>query len=138
MDMTPITSNTTVRRWARFAWHYVEMVIAMFAGMIILGFARSAVGLDFTYQNDPEIASLLMAFDMSIGMAAWMRFRGHRWPVTLEMCGAMFVPLVPCFPLLWLGLIDGGALMLVSHVAMFPAMLAVMLMRLDEYAGCAR
>ncbi len=136
--MTPITPNTPARRWARFAWHYVEMVVAMFAGMLVLGFARSAAGLTFTYQSDPELASLLMAFDMSVGMAAWMRFRGHRWLVTLEMCGAMFAPLVPAFPLLWLGLIDGGALMLVTHVAMFPAMLAVMLLRLDEYAGCAR
>ncbi len=132
--MDPITSNTSARRWTRFARHYVEMVIAMFAGMFLLGFAWSAAGLAFTYQSDPELASLLMAFDMSVGMAAWMRFRGHGWPATLEMCGAMFVPLVPAFPLLWLGLIDGGALMIVSHVAMFPAMLAVMFRRLDEYA----
>ena len=136
--MDPITSNTAARRWTRFARHYVEMVIAMFAGMFVLGFAQSAAGLAFSYQSDPELAYLLMAFNMSVGMAVWMRFRGHGWPATLEMCGAMFAPIVPLFPLLWLGLIDGMALMVVAHVAMFPAMLAVMLRRLDEYAGCAR
>ncbi|MEW9527315.1 hypothetical protein [Microbispora sp. NPDC049125] len=56
---------------------------------------------------------------------------------TLEMCAAMFAPAVPLFPLLWLGAIDGEALMMLAHVAMFPLMLAVMLRRRDEYAGCA-
>lgn len=53
------------------------------------------------------------------------------------MCAAMFAPAVPLFPLLWLGAIDGEALMMLAHVAMFPLMLAVMLRRRDEYAGCA-
>jgi hypothetical protein len=121
------------RRWGRFALHYVEMVIAMFVGMFLLGLLWPAVGIDFSYDRDPELAYLLMAFDMSVGMAAWMRFRGHAWAPTLEMCGAMFVPVVPLFPLLWLGAIDGMALMMVAHVAMFPLMLVAMLRRRDEY-----
>lgn len=75
-----------------------------------------------------------MAFDMSAGMAAWMRVRGHSWAPTLEMCAAMFVPVVPLFPLLWLGMIDGMAVMVAAHVLMFPLMLAAMFRRLDEYA----
>ncbi|MCA2224064.1 hypothetical protein [Nonomuraea aurantiaca] len=124
----------TQRSWGRFAWHYVEMVIAMFAGVLVLGFLLDAVGLGLTYERDPEAAYLLMAFDMSVGMAAWMRFRGHGWAGTLEMCAAMFVPVVPLFPLLWLGVIDGMGLMMAAHVAMFPLMLLVMLRRRDEYA----
>ncbi|MEU8206864.1 hypothetical protein [Streptosporangium sp. NPDC049046] len=124
------------RRWGRFAWHYVEMIIAMFVGMVVLGMLLSAVGLGFSHDRQPELAYLLMAFDMSVGMAAWMRYRGHGWASTLEMCAAMFVPVVPLFPLLWLGFIDGGSLMTIAHVAMFPLMLAVMFRRLDEYAGC--
>ena len=119
-----------VRRLARQS----RRVASVCTGAYVL----AAAGLAFTYQSDPELAYLLMAFNMSVGMAVWMRFRGHGWPATLEMCGAMFAPIVPLFPLLWLGLIDGMALMVVAHVAMFPAMLAVMLRRLDEYAGCAR
>jgi flagellar biosynthetic protein FliP len=122
------------RRWRRFALHYVEMIIAMFVGMFALELLWSAIGIDFSYARDPELAYLLMAFDMSVGMAAWMRFRGHAWARTLEMCGAMFAPVVPLFPLLWLGVIDGMTVMIVAHVAMFPLMLAAMLWRRDEYA----
>ncbi|MFD5316561.1 hypothetical protein [Streptomyces sp. NPDC127098] len=123
----------------RFALHYVEMVVAMFVGMFVGMFALAplwaAAGLDLSHDQDPELASLRMAFDMSVGMALWMRFRGHAWGPTLEMCGAMFAPLVPLFPLLWAGAVDGMTVMMVAHVAMFPLMLAVMLRRRDEYAG---
>lgn len=129
-----VGTGSPARRWARFAVHYVEMIIAMFAGMFVLALAWSALGIRFSYDQDPEAAYLLMAFDMSVGMAAWMRVRGHAWAPTLEMCAAMFAPVVPLFPLLWLGAIDGMGLMMAAHVAMFPLMLAAMLRRRDEYA----
>ncbi|RJL34367.1 hypothetical protein [Bailinhaonella thermotolerans] len=119
--------------WFRFALHYVEMIIAMFAGMLLLGLLLDLAGLSPSYTRDPEPAYLVMAFDMSVGMAAWMRFRRHGWASTLEMCAAMFAPAVPLFPLLWLGVIDPHGLMMISHVAMFPLMLAVMLRRRHEY-----
>ncbi|GAA1269762.1 hypothetical protein GCM10009677_23070 [Sphaerisporangium rubeum] len=131
--MTDTTLPPRSRHWGRFALHYVEMIIAMFVGMFVLDLAWSAVGVDLSYATDPELAYLLMAFDMSVGMAAWMRIRGHAWLPTLEMCGAMFVPIVPLFPLLWLNAIDGMTLMIVAHVVMFPLMLAAMLWRRDEY-----
>ncbi|GAA1272289.1 hypothetical protein Psi02_06360 [Planotetraspora silvatica] len=131
--MTSTTSNARSRR-LRFIRHYVEMVIAMFAGMILLGLLLSAAGLGFSHERDPELAYLLMAFDMSVGMAAWMRYRGHGWAPTLEMCGAMFAPALPLFPLLWLDVVDGESLMVLAHVAMFPLMLVAMLWRRDEYA----
>ncbi|MDA0633960.1 hypothetical protein OUY22_11080, partial [Nonomuraea sp. MCN248] len=133
--MTQTTARTRGRNWGRFTLHYVEMVIAMFAGMFLLAWLESLAGLSFSYDTQPEAAYLLMALNMSIGMAAWMLFRGHGWGSTLEMCAAMFAPAVPLFPLLWLGLIDGHGVMMAAHVAMFPAMLAVMLRRLDEFAG---
>ncbi|GAA3653270.1 hypothetical protein GCM10022224_015350 [Nonomuraea antimicrobica] len=109
----------------------------MFVGMFALGQLQSAVGLGVSHTGQPELWYLSMAFNMSVGMAVWMRVRGHRWAPTLEMCAVMFAPAVPLFPLLWLGGIDSGTLMLVSHVVMFPLMLVAMLRRLDEYAGCA-
>ncbi|WP_406673509.1 hypothetical protein WBK31_29590 [Nonomuraea sp. N2-4H] len=133
---TTTTAARTGRNWGRFALHYVEMIIAMFAGMLLIGMLRSAAGLGLSHAEQPELWYLAMALDMSIGMAAWMRVRGHRWAPTLEMCAIMFAPAVPLFPLLWAGAIDGGVLMLVAHVGMFPLMLAAMLRRLDEYAGC--
>ncbi|GAA0424298.1 hypothetical protein Acor_45100 [Acrocarpospora corrugata] len=131
------TAPKTGRRWGRFALHYAEMIIAMFAGMFVLGALLDVLGLGVSHREYPELGYLIMAFNMSVGMAVWMRIRGHGWASTLEMCAAMFVPIVPLFPMLWLGLIDGGTLMVAAHVAMFPLMLAAMFHRLDEYAGCA-
>jgi hypothetical protein len=46
----------------------------------------------------------------------------------------MFVPTVAATALLAAGtLADSHAALMIQHVAMFPAMLAVMLFRLDEY-----
>jgi hypothetical protein len=47
----------------------------------------------------------------------------------------MFAPALPLFPLVWLGVLDAGSMMMLAHVAMLPLMLIVMLWRRDEYAG---
>jgi hypothetical protein len=44
---------------------------------------------------------------------------------------------VGLFPLLWLGLIDGEALLVLEHLAMFLLMFLVMLRRRDEYGGAS-
>jgi hypothetical protein len=81
----------------------------------------------------------VMAFAMTVPMVAWMRYRGHGWTPAAEMSAAMFVPSFAAIGLLWAGSVtDGHALLMIQHVAMFPAMLAVMLLRLDEYTGHAR
>jgi hypothetical protein len=128
-----MTTTKARSGWLRFALHYVEMIIAMFVGMFALGFLQSAVGLGISHDRYPDLGYLVMAFNMSVGMAAWMRFRGHAWRPTLEMCAATFAPAVPLFPLLWLDVIDGGTLMILAHIAMFPLMLGVMLLRRAEY-----
>jgi hypothetical protein len=121
-----------------FLRHYLEMVAAMVVGMVVLGAAvrgvLALVGLEFPAQY-PELAALEMAVDMSIGMVAWMRHRGHGWAATLEMAGAMFAPLVALFPLLWLGLIAGDSLMVLEHLVMLPLMYLVMRYRRAEYGG---
>lgn len=48
----------------------------------------------------------------------------------------MFAPALACIALLGAGIVtDGGTLMMLEHVAMFPLMLAVMLWRKAEYSG---
>jgi hypothetical protein len=120
------------------ARHFVEMVVAMLVGMAVLGAARAGVvaaaGIDYSSGRYPELAALLMAFDMSVGMVVWMRYRGHGWASNLEMVAAMFAPAVVLAPLSWSGVISGDALMVFTHVAMLPLMLAVMLRRRAEYA----
>jgi hypothetical protein len=114
------------------------MVGAMVVGMVVLGAAvrgvLALVGLVFPARY-PELAALEMAFDMSVGMVAWMRHRGHRWASTLEMAGAMFAPAVALIPLRWLGVITGDALLVLEHLAMLPVMYLVMLRRRAEYGG---
>ena len=127
----------TSRRW-HFLRHYLEMVVAMFVGMGVLGGAVRGIlalaGSEFPAQY-PELTSLEMALTMSIGMVVWMRYRGHGWASTLEMAGVMFVPSIVLFPLLWLGLIGGESLLMIEHIAMLPLMYLVMLRRRGEYGG---
>jgi hypothetical protein len=145
-EMQPQTAQTgshqathrgTSHRW-HFLRHYLEMVVAMFVGMGVLGGAVRGIlalaGSEFPDQY-PELTSLEMALTMSIGMVLWMRYRGHGWTSTLEMAGVMFVPLIVLFPLLWLGVISGDSLLAVEHMAMLPLMYLVMLRRRDEYGG---
>ncbi|MFG2001122.1 hypothetical protein ACGFNU_18455 [Spirillospora sp. NPDC048911] len=124
-------------RWA-FLRHYLEMVVAMLVGMVVVGAAVRGVlavmGLEFPSRH-PELVALEMAFDMSVGMVAWMRYRGHGWPGTLEMTGVMFAPAIALFPLLWLGAVSGDTFMVLEHVLMLPLMYLVMLRRRGEYGG---
>ncbi|MGH3464915.1 MAG: hypothetical protein ACRDP9_25905 [Kribbellaceae bacterium] len=133
-DAAPVTYS---RR--RFLRHYVEMVAAMFAGMLVVGGAIRCVlllgGVTYSATEQPTLTTLEMAFDMSVGMAVWMRHRGHSWASTLEMTGAMVAPVVPLLSLLRLGVIDGDSLMLLEHVVMLPLMYVVMLRRREEYGG---
>jgi hypothetical protein len=125
-----------------FVRHYTEMVVAMFLGMFALGLPLGAllgvVGVDVSaWETDArELLLLGMAFTMSVPMAAWMRHRGHGWAPVWEMTGSMFVPSFVAIGLLWVGSVqDTDALLLIQHIGMFPSMLAVMLLRLDEYAA---
>lgn len=132
----PHHTGRTRGTW-HFARHYLEMLVAMAAGMLVLGAVTrgvlAGVGVEFSAGRHPELAFLEMAFDMSAGMAVWMRMRGHGWPSTLEMCGAMFAPALVLFPLLWLDVIAPDSMIALEHLAMLPLMLLVMLRRRGEY-----
>ena len=121
-----------------FARHYAEMVIAMFAGMFILGLPAEA-GLramgssSSALQVDaPAVLLLGMALTMTVPMVAWTRFRGHAWRPCAEMAGAMFAPTLIAVALV--GAVDFDTLMLWEHVGMLLAMLGAMLLRPAEYA----
>src|SRR5919112_6755 len=116
---------------AHFLRHYAEMVLAMFAGMLVL---------ELTPWNPQTAEPLLlgMATAMTIPMVAWMRHRGHGWAASWEMSAAMYVPTLAALALGWTGVLEGAhAQMGVQHVVMFPAMLAVMLLRREEYTAHA-
>ncbi|MGY1806342.1 hypothetical protein ACI8AF_03145 [Blastococcus sp. SYSU D00669] len=121
----------------KFTVHFLEMVVAMAVGMVVLHpvwtFLLDAFDAAWLMAN-PYTGALVMATNMTVAMSAWMRFRGHRWRPIAEMGAAMYLPFLVLFVPLALGLIDDGALMLWGHVLMLPAMAAAMLLRPHEYA----
>jgi hypothetical protein len=113
--------------------HYVEMVIAMFLGMGVLGFP-AAWAMGALTDDTPALMFLRMATTTTVGMVGWMLYRGHGWRANTEMSASMFVPTFAVIGLLWGGLLtDLGALMIIEHVAMLLAMAGAMLLRPAEY-----
>lgn len=135
----PRRTDSPHLRTARVKWflrHYLEMVVAMVAGMVALGPAWSWVfeSLQVTgFFSRPDMAALVMATNMTIAMSALMRYRGHSWRPITEMAAAMYLPFAVLFVPLWMGFISGGTLMVAGHVLMLPAMALAMLLRSDEY-----
>ncbi|MFI6291172.1 DJ-1/PfpI family protein [Nonomuraea sp. NPDC050790] len=121
---------TQTKKWLRFGLHYLEMVVAMLAGMLLLGMLWDAV-LPANLWTEADV--LLMAADMTIGMALWMLVRRHPWPAIAEMSVAMVAPFVLLLVPYWLGALSGHMVMTIGHVLMFVAMLAVMLWRREQY-----
>jgi hypothetical protein len=110
------------------------MVVAMVVGMVVLGPLEALLwpGVD----DRVDVHAVVMATNMAVGMAAWMRFRGHSWPAIVEMSAAMYVPFAVLLVPYWAGAVSGSFLFTAGHVLMLPAMALAMWWRLDEYAGC--
>jgi hypothetical protein len=121
---------------SRFARHCLEMVLAMAVGMVVLGPLESQVAT-VTGQSgalDGAIVEpLLMAANMTVTMAAWMRFRGHRHRLVAEMVVGMNAPFLALLAPLWVGAITGHMMLMAGHVLMVVGMLTAMLARRSEY-----
>jgi hypothetical protein len=135
----PMTTSTR-----HFVPHYVEMLVAMFLGMAVLGtpalLALGAAGVSSAeFRADaPALLLLGMGITMTVPMVAWMRYRGHGWAASNEMAASMLIPTAGVIGLLGAGLVqDVGTLLMVEHVVMLPSMLVAMLLRRDEYAQAA-
>ena len=129
---------------SHFARHYVEMLVAMFLGMAVLGtpalLALGAAGVSSAeLESDaPALLLLGMGITMTVPMVAWMRYRGHGWAASNEMAASMLIPTAGVIGLLGVGLVDDvGTLLMAEHVVMLPSMLGVMLLRRDEYSHAA-
>src|ERR1044071_1489626 len=120
------------RSTLRFIGHYVEMVLAMAAGMGILGGIWMVVWPGI--HDHDVIHTLVMAADMTVGMAGWMAFRGHPRRMIVEMSGAMVAPFLVLLVPLATGAISTNTLMIGGHVMMLVTMLAAMLYRRHDYA----
>ena len=129
---TPTTAAPTAAAPAssrrRLLWHLGEMALAMVAGMLLLGplweLAGAALGVGDALAR-PEVAALVMATNMTVGMTVGMRYRAHGWHAVGEMAAAMYVPFLLLLVPFRAGLIDADALMLGGHLLMIPAMVLV-------------
>jgi flagellar biosynthetic protein FliP len=76
-----------------------------------------------------------MTFNMTLPMVALMRYRGHMWDRCGEMAAAMFVLAFALLVPFWLGALSADAVLPLEMALMLPAMVAVMALRFEEYAG---
>ena len=120
----------------RFLRHLGEMLLAMFLGMAVLGgVAGGALAIAGTSLSDASasLQALVMGFNMTVPMVAWMHYRGHSPTRSAEMAGAMIVPTALAIGLHATGLLASDAVLGVQHAVMIPAMVGVMLWRRDHY-----
>jgi hypothetical protein len=117
-----------------FTRHLLEMVVAMLAGMALLGVAIWGLGEPPGYSN-LLVEYALMGASMSASMVAWMRYRGHPWSDGTEMTMAMLVPAFAIVLPVELGIfgMDEHSLMMISHLAMIGGMAGLMMYRWDQY-----
>lgn len=130
----------------RFGRHYLEMVVAMMFGMMVLGgvvrMAVAAAGQSAIWTQMPDLVWIEMSITMSIPMIALMRYRKHSWYDTFEMTAAMLVPywVVIAIPRAFgpdaVPMLAGRGEMMWSHAAMLLGMLAQMIVRRDRYRHC--
>jgi flagellar biosynthetic protein FliP len=124
---------------SRFWRHFLEMCAAMWIGMAVGGvlfkgilavFGTTITAARLQY---PELVVLVMGFNMTVPMVAWMRHRGHGWRSSAEMALAMIAPAIPVIALLRSDVIGFGAVCGLYCAAMLAAMLALMRYRRNEY-----
>jgi hypothetical protein len=122
---------------AQFLRHLLEMVIAMMVGMAVLGLLIRAAIAPLGYPDGlrpfPELFAVAMTVEMTLPMAAWMFYRGHRRMIVAEMSGAMIAPVLAVVALCLAHVLPSSSAPTLAHLTMYPAMLGAMLYRRTEY-----
>jgi hypothetical protein len=117
----------------RFARHYLEMLIAMVLGMVLLAPLWRPLLHAAGLTEQATVHVLVMATNMTIGMSLWMLVRRHSWAAIGEMALAMYLPFVVLLVPLQAGLLSSGTVSTAGHLLMLPAMALAMLLRVGEY-----
>ena len=81
----------------RFLWHWVQVVLAMEAGMIlyhlILGKVLAGTGFAALIQGNRLFGLVIMIVFITLGMIALLRFRRSAWRYSLKMTIVVIAPL---------------------------------------------
>jgi hypothetical protein len=119
--------------------HLLEMCMVMCAGAVILSVlffgAAGLLGYSDLPQRAPVLSALVLALNLSLPMAAWMRFRGMAWRPTLEMSGSTMVVGLVLIAGYWLDIVPSSSLIEVQVSLACPVMIAVMLLRFRLYSS---
>jgi hypothetical protein len=123
----------------RFALHVAEMCLVMCGGGIILSVAffegAVALGYDDLPTTAPALSVLVIAINLSVPMAVWMRYRGMGWRPTLEMTIPTKATGLLLIAAYWLDLLAADRLIEIETGLACPVMLAVMLLRFPLYSA---
>jgi hypothetical protein len=126
------------RRVSPFWRHFLEMLGAMAAGILVTGavfvFVVGAKSWDQVTSEYPTQALLGMAAGMTIPMVAWMAYRGMGRRNSYEMAAAMILPVIPFLCLVWFNVTKSAACGMYCGV-MVLSMLLLMLYRRSEYSS---
>lgn len=130
---------TAARPVGRFLLHVAEMCVVMCAGGILLSvlFFQTAVWLGYANLPDtaPALSVLVIAVNLSVPMAAWMRFRGMGWRPTLEMTVPTMATGLLLVVAYWMGIVLKDSLIPIQTSLACPVMILVMLMRFGLYSA---
>ena len=131
--------GTRPTRFVRFARHYLLMIVAMYAGMLILDPLYDAVATHAGYADPwaelPVLSAWVMAGNMTAPMVLLMLRHRRSLRAIRDMVISMFAPTLAATALHVLDALPADQVMTVAHVAMFPAMFVVMLRRYHHYAA---
>jgi hypothetical protein len=104
----------------RRVWHFLEMLLAMAVGMLVL---PPVEDLFFSVPaGAADLHLLVMAANMSAGMLVWMLVRRHSWSRIVVMVAAMWAPTLALAVPYHLDALDGTTLIAAGHVLMLPCM----------------
>ena len=76
---------------------------------------------------------LVMATDMTIGMALWMRIRRHSWISITQMSASMYLPFVVLLVPFCAGALSADTLMIGGHPLMLPFMAVALSLLPTQY-----
>ena len=139
VDSAFIPKPTWRRQVGHFIVHYFEMCLPMCIGFavgdLVYFWAAGLFGYSHPFRQLPELSVLVVTFNMTAPMAAWMLFRRMPRRPTAEMSAAMPVLALVLLVLGWLAILPRAELALWEHGLMMPVMLIPMLHRIDLYTG---
>jgi flagellar biosynthetic protein FliP len=134
-----VTKLPLLRQLGGFGLHFAEMAVAMLAGMEVFGalntFVLVPAGFALFTDLYPQAQLLAMAVSMAAPMVGWMLVRGHGRRHALEMGAAMLIPAVVAIVAGAAGVLQRGEMVMAGHELMWVAMLGLMLVRWNHYAG---